>query len=150
MSFKIAILILTLWSQDGSPNRKLALLMERVDRIVEDASQELWRAGALSDQTVRSGDAVFNQFAYAFKIACEQYQHGKNDWSDDLERAKAFLEEIAQAREVEGGWLAKAAQRRLLPKIRSSLQGVALAAPWESCDGNENGCLTCEIKRKSK
>jgi hypothetical protein len=130
--------------------QRLAILLERIDRLVEDASKELWQTGALSDQKVKLGDTIFNQMSYAFKIVFEDYIHGKTPWTDELERSQALLKDLVKAKEVEGGWLAKAASRRIIPRIRAGLSSVTLAAPWDPCDGLEKACLTCQVRQRMK
>jgi hypothetical protein len=136
--------------QGDNYNTRLAMLIERVERVMEEAARELWDKGGISDATIRQGDAVFNQFSYAFKVVYEDYIKGKIGWTEELERAQNVLKDLVKSREVEGGWLVKAAHARLAPRIRTALQGVRLAAPWDACDGSEQDCLDCRIRERMK
>jgi predicted ATPase with chaperone activity len=135
---------------DQDYNRQLSVLMERIDKLVEDATAEVLEKGSVSEGKIKLGENLLNQFTYAFKIVYKEYIGGKRGFTDELDRAQAFLKDVASAKEVAGGWLIKAAHRRMLPKLQAVVASMLFEPGWHACDGSEQDCLTCQILRKRK
>lgn len=129
-------------------NKKLSLIMERLDRIVDDAAVDLLKTGKVEETRQKIARILFNRLTYAFKVTIQEYIDGKRAvYTDEMERAEKLLKDIAASKNVQGGWLEKAAHQRLLPKIRRAIADVPLAEPWAPCDGSEQGCATCQVVR---
>ena len=132
-------------------NKKLTVLIERIEQIVDDAAGDLVKEGKINEAKSRMANVLFNQLTYAFKITVEEYMTGKRrEFTDEMNRAQELLQNIAKSKDVEGGWLVKAAHQKVVPKIRRALAQTRLSAPWSACDGSEKDCATCQVIRKGK
>lgn len=132
-------------------NRKLSILLERIEQIVDDAANDLVRDGKIHENKSRLANVLFNQLTYAFKITVEEYVGGKRrEYTEEMTRAQELLQNIAKSKDVEGGWLIKAAHQKVVPKIRRALSQTRLSAPWSACDGSEADCATCQVVRKGR
>lgn len=148
MNVLIPLILSGFASQERDFDKVMHERLERLSRSVDDASRELIRDGAISEQTRRYAQSQFDQLAFAFSAAMQDYQTGKRGWTDGMEQTKEFLNELRKAGKVQGDWLLKAAHRRMVPRLQKVLTGRTLAAPWSSCDGSEKECLTCQVRRR--
>lgn len=149
-AFILALNLLACPQGDEDYNRRLAVLTERMDKLVDDAVVELLEKGSLSETKTRLGDTLLNQFSYAFKIVYEEYIAGKRGFTDELSRAQTFLKDVVNAKGIQGNWVVKAAHKRIIPKLQSVVANLLFEPGWTACDGSEQDCITCQVLRKRK
>ena len=148
----MALVILFLLGVQGEEdyNRRLAVLIERMDKHVDDSVVELLEKGSLSEAKIRLGDTMLNQFTYAFKIVYEEYIAGKRPFTDELSRAQTFLKDVVNAKGIQGSWVAKAAHKRIIPRLQSVVANLTFEPGWTACNGSEQDCISCQVLRKKK
>lgn len=129
-------------------NRRLAKLLDRFDRLLEETADEILSKGEVSETRIKLGQKLFDQIAYIYQRLMGEVIEGKRNQTEELARTNALMKDMVKSKDSSGEWLAAAALRRLLPKVKEALDTGRFPSPWSTCDGSEHECVVCDIVKR--